>query len=1404
MVRGVGDWAMVKSNKSLEYTQKPLPPLLDEFRTALQDEIEAARRNASSSAIPLTDGHKVDQQGSAFQYAFLIDSVLNAPDGAPGDLIVPGKAPMAVTIVSVKGLRLLISVETDLGDFVPTAKLQSDLTILMRRLVERIENNASSNNPAASRMLGTSPVSGSPVAPASTPKLKLNEGQTCALESALGRNLTVIWGPPGTGKTRTIGAVAHSLHDSKRTVLIVSHTNTAVDQAIKHVARAMPEYLEQGAVVRIGVVSDDQLRHDHSDVLLETQVKRQSRALVELRDNLKSQRNALGEEESSIRRRISIVEWVEESRSVIASSSTSIERLHDHEKQLASNKRKISELEDRHAELVGMSERALHVLKLREDIVGRVKVISYFESQLAQNSLEREKADRSIQEQESRIKTARRIASLRDERATYPSTPEQGSIIGTLSATIVERSDQIREARASLSGATSILEQVRNTGAAARLWRRLPRPQEQETVVSSLAKKVTALEAELTAAQAASDAATGKLGRIMELESELSRYEAIGTLSEELERKTQLEEVLPRLERRKIEIVSEIDKVRSAIQELGEEEAQCAAAFGGDVQRAYDQASLQLRQYEELHVAIEALNSEMEVLRKSISLALSPLVTQVLYWEEISDPPSAVEEKHHLVCETHQRLSAEYSTDDLSALKDKANSLRSDVLRLNAEIADIDKRLAQIERQVIANARVVGATLTKTYLSDDIQDRKFDTVILDEASMAPIPALWAAALLAENNLIIVGDFRQIPPIVISENKLTRHWLGRDIFEASGVKALYEKGSPPEYFIQLNEQRRMLPEIARVANLFYGDLRTPPDPPEGLDRFKRWCSANCLQKSPVTLVDTGSLNAWVTSVVKGGTSSRLNFLSATVAVDLAEQLLSPDRPGREEGAPDRVIIVSPYRPHFRLTKILLAENPKVLADVIAGTVHSFQGSEADVVIFDLVVDEPHFVRVNLFTPDLDEEIKRLLNVGLTRARFRLFVLGDFSYCQTHGKKAFLGRVLLPFLLKSFPRVDALELFPEGLAAKAARAQMTMLGGEIEPDSARLVLNQADFFRVLSADFSRARHRIIIYSPFMTENRLSFLMPQLHSACSRGVAVSVITKSRSERLKSEISQIRTMEDQLSKIGVVVMHKMRMHEKLVFIDDDISWVGSLNPLSYSNTQETMERRRSKAVLDDYFQTLRLNEFISVQGSAESKCPICGSEMVAAEGAKEPYYWRCVNGDCYTRGIDQPYPFDGMLRCDARDCDAPLEFGYWADYPHWRCTANRHHHQKMYKSHLRLRKMAELIPKSEQRKVYRILGIGEDQFHLLNGLLICTICNAPVQFAYWGDDPNWCCSQNPLHRRKMLKSDLRSHMMAELIPRSEQRKVCSILGIADLATYVSRAESGKPQQAKLFDDSK
>jgi len=339
------------------------------------------------------------------------------------------------------------------------------------------------------------------------------------------------------------------------------------------------------------------------------------------------------------------------------------------------------------------------------------------------------------------------------------------------------------------------------------------------------------------------------------------------------------------------------------------------------------------------------------------------------------------------------------------------------------------------------------------------------------------------------------------------------------------------------------------------------------------------------------------------------------------------------------------------------------------------------------------------------PDLDEQLKSLLNVGLTRAKFRLIILGDFEYCQSHGKKAFLGKTLIPFLLKNYPRTDAAQLFPEGLAAKAAKAQMSMLGGAIEPDSDRIVVTQADFYRILSADFSHANNRIVLYSPFITQDRTTFLLPQLQAAAERNISIFVLTKSYSERSKSELQQYRKLETQLSEIGAVVIHKLRMHEKLVFIDNDITWSGSLNPLSFSNTQEIMERRKSVSVLQDYFKILRLEELLSVPGKPESKCPICSSEMIAAEGDREPYYWRCVNDDCYSRSIDQPYPIGGMLTC--KSCNSKVEFGYWGDYPHWRCSSNTKHRQKVFKSHLRLPIMAALIPKAERKKVCEIFGI-------------------------------------------------------------------------------------------------
>jgi len=793
----------------------------------------------------------------------------------------------------------------------------------------------------------------------------------------------------------------------------------------------------------------------------------------------------------------------------------------------------------------------------------------------------------------------------------------------------------------------------------------------------------------------------------MALDHELSQYEDIGDNAHEEAKYGEAQKAWQKAEKAEAKIESDLKTVRGEIEKLETDEKDQAGTITGDAKAVYQEACERLQQLDDSKKLTKRLRPLTRELRQRASSQLSRLLVGPLHWDLISHVPDAEEEMLSLLSRIHQTIADQHKTTDVPALNQKIESLRPEIEALAQEIEKINTLLAQVERSVIAGASVIGATLTKVYLSDDIQARRFDTVILDEASMAPIPALWAAARLSDNNLIIVGDFKQLPPIVLSPKERTKKWLGRDIFEVLGVKELWQKRKPPDYFIALNEQRRMLPEIAEVANLFYdGLLRTSPESPKGLDQFSNWYNAKWKHDSPVVLVDTGSLNAWVTSVVKGGNSSRLNFLSATAAVDLAEQLLMQERAEREEGSPKRILIIAPYRAHAKLVSLLLRENRQLRDEVIAGTAHSLQGSEADAVIFDLVADEPHW-RVNLFMPELDETLIPLLNVGLTRAKFRLFILGDFSYCKRKGKKAFLGKTLLPFLMRRFPLVDASQLLPEGLAARAAEAQMIMMGGAIEPGSERLGITQDDFFRLLPTDLHRAKARIIIFSPFMTQTGVDRLKPQLQAAADRGVAIFIITKAHSERNKSDLPQIRQLEAQLSSINAVVLHKKGMHEKFVFIDDDIRWLGSLNPLSFSNTQEFMERLKSPAVLKENFQTLRVNDLLSVHGKPESKCPICGGEMIASEGAKEPFYWRCVKDNCFTRSIDQPYPVDGLLACAA--CNAPVRFGYWDKYPHWRCTANKWHRQKIRKSHLGLPRMVDLIPKQERKKVRKLLHVDD-----------------------------------------------------------------------------------------------
>lgn len=92
-------------------------------------------------------------------------------------------------------------------------------------------------------------------------------------------------------------------------------------------------------------------------------------------------------------------------------------------------------------------------------------------------------------------------------------------------------------------------------------------------------------------------------------------------------------------------------------------------------------------------------------------------------------------------------------------LKQKAQQYQQDYnnfianrSQIEAQIADVDKRLRDIEKGIVENASVVGTTLTKTYMNQTMANKRFDAVILDEVSMAPLPLVYIAAARADSSV----------------------------------------------------------------------------------------------------------------------------------------------------------------------------------------------------------------------------------------------------------------------------------------------------------------------------------------------------------------------------------------------------------------------------------------------------------------------------------------------------------------------------------------------------------------------------------------------------------------------------------------------------------------------------
>lgn len=296
----------------------------------------------------------------------------------------------------------------------------------------------------------------------------------------------------------------------------------------------------------------------------------------------------------------------------------------------------------------------------------------------------------------------------------------------------------------------------------------------------------------------------------------------------------------------------------------------------------------------------------------------------------------------------------------------------------------------------MVDAKVVGCTLSKAAIAEEIINRRFDAVIVDEASMASIPSCYYAAGLAKKRVAIFGDFRQLAPICQAEetDSAAQHWLSRDLFEEAGIsRPDVRVESLPPHVRPLRKQYRMHPDISSLVNAFaYDGLLIDGVRPDQHDHIRN--------SSPGSGRSTMVVDTWqiepLCHIEKGkDRGSHFSPSSAAVSACIVKQ------------APDTVsvAVVTPYAAQSRLINAMLAGhgNP----DVTVATVHRFQGGESDVVIVDLT----DYCPTNLGPPLFSESSLRLLNVALSRARGKLIIIGDTEYLAGRSsKQKALGQLL----------------------------------------------------------------------------------------------------------------------------------------------------------------------------------------------------------------------------------------------------------------------------------------------------------------------------------------------------------------------------------------------------------
>ena len=594
----------------------------------------------------------------------------------------------------------------------------------------------------------------------------------------------------------------------------------------------------------------------------------------------------------------------------------------------------------------------------------------------------------------------------------------------------------------------------------------------------------------------------------------------------------------------------------------------------------------------------------------------------------------------------------------------KINPRTVRAVEIKQELSRLKTKLKSKEIEIVDRAKFVATTISKAVVDKHIYESDFDVVIFDEASMAYIPQILFAASLVKKNFICLGDFCQLPPIVQGGKQ---SFLNNDIFEFCGITTAVEEGDSHKWLCLLDMQYRMHPEIASYIseNMYQSLLKSH-------ELLNKKCdgivNATPARSAPMGLIDLSGL---MSVCIKTSDSSRINVLSALLSCGLAMNSNDSHNVG----------IITPYNAQSRLISSIIRDLGMPQDKIIVATVHQFQGSEKDIIIYDAVDCYRMQFPGNLLINKEKNYANRLFNVAMTRAKGKFLVVANASFMEDKGVSQ---DILFGKLLYKLKQASRFAIARDVIIECNGKKNLIEFFEEYNSD------------KLFLRDIESAKKEVRIDIPNrieMTDNEAKEFKSVLEGLMKRNVQVYIRSENRA-LLPVELQDI-------------VEEKGFVTNPIVIIDKKIVWYGKPNSrdnfklkegqqlktlyrpvirLVGSNTAKSLisflDMGKTSAVkkLPNVSATNNFSTYIS----GKILCKKCGRKMELHKNKGKFFiactgYPNCKNTELVTVDDVDEYLYKhkkGMLRCEKDGTSLEAKLGSYGVYASC-CGITKHYYK-------------------------------------------------------------------------------------------------------------------------------